>query len=948
MTPKKNFRDYIHTATDAVKGFFSSVGAKIKHTLSNADKNVKKNVSTTSKRIQQTKQKPVVSNKTSYTSKPAKPNTFGKRKITAKPTEETVIFTDDSTKRFIASTPDLDETQPLPVTDSKQKSFRKTWFKPRDKKPNFVLGVILTTVKILFVAIFVFVAIGFGTIMGVANAYLESTPELDTQKIETQKLSSYILDQEGSTIATYSGAENRDMATIEEIPENLQNAVISVEDLRFYDHNGVDFRRLIGAFVSNLSSSKVEGGSTITQQLVKNKLLTNEVSYKRKLQEAYLAMALEKKYDKKEILGAYLNSIPLGGKVYGVKTAAKDYFGKDLSKLTLKEMICIAAITQNPTKYNPRTVTYNPDKIDNLVGKKGLLNRMNIIAERMSWNGMITQEEYQSVYTPYDVYSAPGYIDTWKEEMNILEESPANELYDMPHFTEYVIYQVQTFLLRKQGLEDNEINRQKVDQEMRAGGYRIYSTVDVDMQNTVQQTLSEYPDYPTFDSIVKKDADGNVIETKEPQASAVIEDNEKGWLLAIVGSRDEPEVRRSLNRAWQGTMPVGSAIKPLAIYGTAFENGYGAVSPVANIPVPITNWDSETGYPVSSQGTPGPASLRQAIVGSWNISAARTLMDYVGLNAAEAQLLKLGVSPNSIDKTGVGLALGASPITPIEMTGAYSTIARGGEYKEPISFTKVVDSQGNIIIDAEAERIVHEGFKPSTAWMLTDIMEDGVDHGTGTQAKIEGMTVAGKTGTNTKDRGVTFAGFTPYYTASLWVGHDENLSLPRGYGSNSLAANLWSDFMSKIHTDKGKTDQPIQKITAEQAGLVEATVCQYSGLLSNGSCPTFTDYIAATDVPTEQCDVCVSAPICALSNQRFVEGRCPPEQYAVRSARNFPEGSPYRSWGGGSGGTAADGTPLPPSDPYTDCTYPHGSLEAPPAPAPVPTPAPAPTVAPAT
>ncbi|MEG0785021.1 MAG: biosynthetic peptidoglycan transglycosylase, partial [Christensenella sp.] len=327
-------------------------------------------------------------------------------------------------------------------------------FKPREKKPNFALGVVLSTIKMSFVAIIVVVAIALGSLMGVANAYLGTTPELDISKIETQSENTKILTQDGTQLATYTGLENREWANLEEIPKDLQNAVIAVEDIRFRYHNGVDLRRLIGAFVSNLSENQAQGGSTITQQLVKNELLTNERSYKRKLQEAYLAIELEKTYSKDQILEAYLNAIPLGGTVYGVKAAAKDYFGKGLSELTLKEMICIASITQNPTKYSPRRATYV--KTDNL---PGLINRMNIFAERMYWNGDITREQYEEVLTPAEVYLAPecleqgtdnvwklkkdakmvlkdGYLDIWKAEMNILEQSPVNSLYPYPHFIE--------------------------------------------------------------------------------------------------------------------------------------------------------------------------------------------------------------------------------------------------------------------------------------------------------------------------------------------------------------------------------------------------------------------------------------------------------------------------------------------------------------------------------
>lgn len=792
--------------------------------------------------------------------------------------EETVILQKDdfyetgAGKRAVS-----DETREL--TDVQEvkgdRKRRRSIFKPREKRPNFVLSVILTIIQLAFVVGIVAIVAGFGSVIGVANAYLETTPELDTQKIENQDLSSYIYDQSGNLLATYTGAENRDWVSLEDVPRDLGNAVIAVEDIRFYDHNGVDFRRLVGAFASNLSSSKVEGGSTITQQLVKNRLLTNERSYKRKLQEAYLAMQLEEKYTKDEILEWYLNTIPLGGTVYGVKTAAKDYFGKELSQLNLKEMVCIAAITQSTTRFNPRRATYAyPENLPYLI------DRMNIITERMLWADMITQEQYDETYIPTDVYLDPssvtdedgtkhlylrdGFLDEWKAEMNILEESPANSLYKYPHFVEYVIHQVQTFMLRDQGLEDTAENRSRVELEMRQGGYKIYATIDAGMQETVQNTLAEWDSYPAFAYGVEKtvkstDGAGNPIEIIQPQAAAVVVDNRDelgydGFLRVIVGSRTAPESALTFNRAYMGSMQIGSSIKPLGVYGPAFSEGYGTASSVSNNQEPITGWTvtkSDPGYPQTSKGSPGPVSLRKAIVSSLNIAAARTLADYVHVDKAAQYLQALGVDPDHIDRTLVGIALGASPITPIEVAGGYATIARGGEYVEPISFTRVEDSNGNIVINAVEQRERRQVFSQATCWMLTDALEDAVDHGTGTNAKISGMTTAGKTGTVVDNKGTFFAGYTPYFTSSLWIGHDNFKPFASGSGGG-VAAPVWRTYMSAIH--EGMTDKPILDYTAEEAGLVEVSLCSSSNLLPGSGCDTNYDYIAAKDVPQERCN----------------------------------------------------------------------------------------------
>ncbi|MDL2238133.1 penicillin-binding protein [Christensenellaceae bacterium OttesenSCG-928-K19] len=853
----------------------------------------------------------------------------GKVAPTSKVTEETVVFRDEPVKDYKQQKLVSGETQPVPDIQGKYRI--GMLFKPREKKPNLVISIILGAILIMFVVIALVVAVGFGSVIGVAKAYLETTPELDTEKIEDQSLTSYILYQDGSHLATYTGSENRDWAALEDIPEHMQNAIIAVEDVRFYDHDGVDYRRLAGAFASNLSSSSVEGGSTITQQLVKNKLLSSEKSYKRKLQEAYLAMELEENYTKEEILESYLNTIPLGGNIYGVKTAAKDYFGKELSQLTLKETVCIAAITQSTTRFNPRRATYV--RTENL---PYLIDRMNIITERMYWNEMITLEEYNATIIPTSEYLnmdeyfidekgdknlvlADGYLEKWTREMNVLTESPANTVYDYPHFVEYVIYDVQSFLLKKNGLEDTAENRRIVDKEMRGGGYKIYATIDPTVQDAVQDTVANWGNYPSFknasDNIAyEKDAAGNTIEVVQPQVAAAVIENDTGYLKAIVGSRTTPTSRLTLNRAKDGRLPIGSSMKPIAVYGPAFDTGYSLASGVANTKVPINGWPEDPGYPTTSSSREGPISLHDAIVYSQNIAAARTLADYVGIDTSLKYLESLGVDTSKFEaneergtmdnRTVAGLALGIAPMNPIEVVGAYSTIPRGGEYLQPVSFNRVLDSEGNVVIDLEEERDQHQAFKETTAWQLNLALEDAVDHGTGTNANISGMTTAGKTGTVADHKGACFTGYTPYYTSCVWVGHDSTQAVFKGSEfASSVCAPLWKAYMTIIH--EGLTDKENYPGEPEAYGMVQGTVCIRSNLKPGSGCSTSTDWMPSAEIPELTCDMCGGGYAIQICSETLLLATeyCPTPVESYVKTGSFPENSPYYSNYGASAPT---------------------------------------------
>ncbi len=741
-------------------------------------------------------------------------------------------------------------------------------FTDRTRKRPFILSVLFTTIRFIALGVVLAGFAGLGAAIGLAKAYIDTTPTLDRAQLTKSDRTSYLYDMNGKLITTIADVEYRDWVDIDQIPETLQNAFIAIEDVRFYKHGGVDIKRLFSVALEVLGNNNAAGGSTITQQLIKNKILGKERTYKRKIQEAYLSVELEKEISKKEILEAYLNDIHLGEANYGVKTAAKDYFGKELNQLTVRESAMLAGLTRNPYYYNPRKNKYKRDPVYWTYTN----DRTDTVLGRMYEAGFITLEQYREALA---------------EDVNIVEVSQQTQMYDMPYFVEYAIRDVVTHILAQRGLTDAD--RSAVENELRTGGYSIYTTVDPKIQHTVQDTLSTWTKYPGLadpskNMVVETNSDGSVIETVEPQASAVVVDYHTGELRAVVGGRDSPNIRKGFNRAYQSYMEVGSSIKPLAVYGPALDAGASPASIIANVPAPIEGWGGERGYPgIGDTKYIGPITMRQGIVSSLNVVAARTLYEKVWPEVSAKYLEKLGANMSKVNVDGPGLALGTSGFTTIQMAAAYGAIADGGEYREPLSFTRVVDSSGKVILDAEAIREKHQVFKPSTAYLLIDMLSDAVDHGTGTAAKIPGMTVAGKTGTNADYASVYFAGMTPYYTASVWVGHDNPVNVLKGKATGgTYAAPLWQAFMAKIH--QGLPNKDIMDVSSSQLGLVKKTVCSVSGKLATDACyadtaghKPVTDWFLEQDVPTDFCDIHAAVAICTESGQ-IATSYCPTEK----------------------------------------------------------------------
>ena len=791
------------------------------------------------------------------------------------PEEYAEEYTDDSEAMydngFVSSVTAPDDEFYGDEEEEEEKPEPRSIFRPDVRKPNFVVSVLVNTVRALLLAVLIAGVAGLGALVGIAKGYVDTAPELDLVVLDTPDQNTEFMDRNRNLLTVYRGTENRVVVPLAAIPQRLRNAFVAVEDARFYSHSGVDLKRIVGAFVANLTTSGTQGGSTITQQLIKNTLLSSEQSYKRKIQEAYLAMQLETRYSKDEILECYLNTIYLGENYYGVEVAAKGYFNKELSELTLRECAMLAGVTNNPYYYNPRRNFYvrkDGDKDYAAITNQ----RTDYVLRCMYENQYITREEYEAALDP----KTAG--------VTVNEENLAanSGMYDYPHYIEYAVKECVQILLEVNGLPNTVANRSAMENRLRTGGYKIQLAIDPAIQETVESTLQNWTKYPSLrdpsDKVYRsKNSDGTYTEIPQPQAACAVLDYRTGELLAIVGSRTEVTARKTLNRATDMKMPVGSAIKPISVYAPALELGASPASVVYNMPLPISGWKDSRGndsWPKNygGAGYTGPVTLRTAMAKSQNVSAAQTLLTRVGVDRSVNYLHAMGIDDDHIDKTPFGLSLGSSGITPLQMTVAFGVLANGGVYQEPISVLGISDSHGDVVWDGHQHQDRRRVFSESTSWLIVDMMKTVVSSGTGTSAKIKGQVVGGKTGTNSDQKGVFFAGVTGYYSSALWIGHDNYKALSSKSTGSGAAAPLWQAYMSKIHENLPKKE--ILDGSPGEYGLVQVTTCPVSGMLATDACrndamgyEVVTDYWKEGTQPTQYCTMHTMQNVCAETGE---------------------------------------------------------------------------------
>ena len=571
----------------------------------------------------------------------------------------------------------------------------------------------------------------------------------------------------GTKISVLKGEKDVYYLTFDQIPTYVTQAIISIEDKKFYQHAGVDYKAIVRALVATMRDKEItQGGSTITQQLARTIFLTSEKTWQRKVEEIYIASELEKKYSKDQILEFYLNNVYFANGYYGIQAAAKGYFSKDIGDLTLSEICYLLAIPNSPTYYDP------------LVNPANTITRRNLILKAMYDDGVIGDKTYQGALNEEILLNR-----TVNTKNNYVET--------------YVYYCATRALMERDGFEfktdftttEGQKSYDKAYEEaynqwnksLFTSGYRIYTSIDLNMQNQLQEAI---------DNNLESFTDTNEEGIYALQAAAVCIDNKTGMTKAIVGGRSQEVTGYTLNRAYQSYRQPGSSIKPLIVYTPALEREYTPDTIVVDEEI-------EDG-PENAGGTySGEMTLRQAVAVSKNTIAWKIyeeLTPQVGIG----YLKKLGFSKIEKDDYGMAACLGGLTVgvSPLEMAKGYETIYNDGYMRNPTCITKITDSKGNVIYETGEEEI--EVYKENAARTMTDMLQSVVTDGTAKGIDLGDMPVAGKTGTTNSNRDGWFVGYTDYYTTSVWVGYDIPKAVP-GLKGSTYPAKIWNEFMAQIH-----------------------------------------------------------------------------------------------------------------------------------------------------
>ena len=663
---------------------------------------------------------------------------------------------------------DNSNTEPLPqnneiITEEKKsvKAERKTARVVLDKTMAAVSTVLSVGLKVLG-AIFAVLLLAGMIFACILAFYIKTclTPELDVS-LDDYKLNQsstiWYTDSAGEQheLISLTGKENRVWVNYEDIPKYMEQAVVSIEDKRFYDHKGVDWYRTSGAFVEMfVTMQNSYGGSTVTQQLIKNLTGQDEVTVQRKLNEIFGALELEKKYDKKEIMEWYLNAVYFGEGAYGVQTAAHTYFNKDVKDLTLAECAAIAGITNMPTYYDP------------FYSEQNNKERQETILKEMYNQGFISYDEYKDAASQELVFSRSA------------EEETVQQVYT--YYEEAVINEVIADLMKQKGLSESAA-RQLVFN----GGYQIYSCFDPAIQACVDNVYTNMSQIP------------NLGGTQQLQSAIVIMNPYDGEILALSGGVGTKSINFGLNRATQTKRSPGSSFKPIASYGPATELGYITpttwVNDAPNITLKGTTW-----YPKNdSNQNYGYVTILQALQYSLNTVAAQ-IVDKLGPETSYNFLInKLGMTsltPADCDYAPMALGQLTNGITVREMAAAYCSFVNDGVFTYSRLYTLITDKEGNIVINNTPSNV--QAFSANTAHVMTYLMENAVNNGTGSEAKFYGMPVAGKTGTSGEYNDRWFVGCTPYYVAAVWTGYDIPARVNTG---GNPAAQLFRKVMQPAH-----------------------------------------------------------------------------------------------------------------------------------------------------
>ena len=658
--------------------------------------------------------------------------------------------------------------------------------KSRDKKILRLIKLQIILLLILITGVTYYYVSGYAsqvsTLKTEANLLVRKSNVNTFRQIETSEA----YDKNGNTISVLKGEKDVYYISYDEIPKDAIDAIISIEDKNYFDHDGVDYKAIArAAYVMFRDKQMTQGGSTITMQLARTIFLNNEKNWQRKVEEIFIASELERKYSKEQILEFYLNNVYFANGYYGLEAAAKGYFSKDISELDLAEICYLLAIPNSPTYYDP---VVNPDNTK---------SRKDRIIDAMVADGKLSEKEADKVKAEEITLSRPDSI-----KNNYVET--------------YVYYCATKALMAANGFEfkndfkkDSERGTYEKSYEetydecnktLFTSGYRIYTSIDLDMQRTLQESI---------DKRLEEFTDVNDEGIYALQSAGVCIDNETGMVNAIVGGRSQDVTGYTLNRAYQSFRQPGSSIKPLLVYTPALEMGYTPDTMVMDEKI-------EDGPENAGGKYSGEITLRTAVATSKN-TIAWQLYSEITPDKGIAYLKTLGFS--HIEKADYGMAACLGGLTvgvsPLEMAKGYGTIYNDGYMRDATCIQKITDSTGKVIFEANQENV--KVYEENAARTMTDMLQSVLTDGTAKGISLGEMPAAGKTGTTNDNRDGWFVGYTKYYTTSIWVGYDQPKSLP-GLTGSSYPAAIWQDFMTVIHEGKVPAEfkKPVEFIGTEE------------------------------------------------------------------------------------------------------------------------------------
>ena len=711
-------------------------------------------------------------------------------------------------------------------TRNKKENLSKE-YKAKNKKPQTKKKKIAKKILIAILLIFLILAgVAFGIICGIARE-----AKLTAKDFAIKNENSIVLDKDGNKIAELSGTENRKYISISEMAPYLPEAFISIEDERFREHMGIDIKRTLGATVKYALSkvgigSSSYGGSTITQQLVKNTTQEKDRTWQRKVKEMARAYYIEKELSKDQILELYLNLIFMGNTSYGVEVGSNYYFSKSAKDLDLAECAFLAGINNSPNSYDP----FTEDEEQREKNLEKIKRRTKIVLDKMHELGKInSEEEYKQALE--------------KVENGLPFQKGASLANVYSYHTDAAILQIE-----KQIMEEKDLTREAAELYLYGGGFTIYTTQD----SKIQETMNEEAKKSKYLKASKKETG------KTAQAGMVLLDYKTGYVLGVLGGLGEKTTSRGVNRGTQAIKQTGSSMKPLAVVAPGIDSGVITGASVFD-DVPYKTYKNYNYFK-------GLLTIRYAIESSQNIPMLKAIQ-VVGVDNSLKFLKSLEFSHLDDEKDkNIGISLGGltNGATPLEMAAAYGTIANDGVYIEPTFYTKVVDGNGNTVFEPKQE--TRTVMSSAAAYVVKEILTQPVKTGTATSMAISGMSVAAKTGTTNDDFDRWMCGFTPYYAAATWYGYDKNETVS-GW-SLSPAGQIWIGVMKPAH-------EGLEKRTFAQtkpSGVVTARVCRDSGLLVTENCANdprgdrgYTEYFVQGTVPTKQCECHVKVDICKES-----------------------------------------------------------------------------------